>query len=94
MIKPLADRVLIKMMEGEEKTESGIILSSGAKEKPQIAKVIDVGPGGINSSGEKIEMFIKKGQKVIVNNFSGTEIKYEGEDYLIIKQEDVLATVE
>ena len=88
MIKPVLDKILIKMIEGEEKTESGIILSSGAKEKPQIAKVIEVGPG------KKEEMFIKKGQKVIVNNFSGTEVKYEGKDYLIIKQDDVLAIVE
>ena len=94
MIKPVADKILIKMIEGEEKTESGIILSSGAKEKPQIAKVIEVGPGGTNLSGEKIEMFIEKGQKVIVSKYSGTEVKYEGEDYLIIKQDDVLAIVE
>ena len=94
MIKPVADKILIKMIEGEEKTESGIILSSGAKEKPQIAKVIEVGPGATSEDGKKIEMFIEKGQKVIVSKYSGTEVKYEGEDYLIIKQDDVLAIVE
>ena len=94
MIKPVADKILIKMIEGEEKTQSGIILSSGAKEKPQIAKVIEVGPGLTLEDGKKLEMFIEKGQKVIVSKYSGTEVKYEGEDYLIIKQDDVLAIVE
>lgn len=93
MIKPLADRVLIKMEEGEETTPSGIILSSSAKEKPQIAKVIAVGPGG-NIDGNNIEMYIKEGSKVIVSKYSGTEVKYEGEEYLIVKQSDILAIVE
>ena len=93
MIKPLADRVLIKMEEGEETTPSGIILSSSAKEKPQIAKVIAVGPGG-NIEGNNIEMYIKEGEKVIVSKYSGTEVKYEGEQYLIVKQSDILAIVE
>ena len=89
MIKPLADRVLIKMIESEETTKSGIILSSGSKEKPQVAKVIAVGPGT-----EKIKMYIKEGDKVIINKYSGTEVKYEGEEYLIVKQNDILAIVE
>ena len=89
MIKPVADRILIKMEEGEETTKSGIILSASAKEKPQIAKVIAVGPGGNN-----VEMYIKEGQKVIVSKYSGTEVKYEGEEYLIVKQNDILAIVE
>ena len=89
MIKPLADRVLIKMIESEETTKSGIILSSGSKEKPQVAKVIAVGPGT-----EKIKMYIKEGDKVIINKYSGTEVKYEGTEYTIVKQEDVLAIVE
>lgn len=93
MIKPVADRVLIKMLENEETTKSGIILSSGAKEKPQIAEVIEVGPG--NDVKEKeVKMYIKKGDKVIVSKYSGTEVKYEGEEYTIIKQEDILAIVE
>ena len=93
MIKPVADRILIKMEEGEETTKSGIILSTTAKEKPQIAKVIAVGPGG-NIEGNNIEMYIKVGNRVIVSKYSGTEVKYEGEEYLIIKQSDVLAIVE
>ena len=93
MIKPLADRVLIKMIEAEETTKSGIILASSAKEKPQIAEVIAVGPGG-NVEGKQIEMNIKVGDKVIVSKYSGTEIKYEGTDYIIVKQSDVLAIVE
>lgn len=93
MIKPVADRILIKMEEGEETTKSGIILSASAKEKPQIAKVIAVGPGG-NIDGNNVEMYIKEGQKVIVSKYSGTEVKYEGEEYLIVKQSDILAIVE
>ena len=89
MIKPLADRVLIKMIESEETTKSGIILSSGSKEKPQVAKVIEVGTGT-----EKIKMYIKEGDKVIINKYSGTEVKYEDTEYTIVKQDDILAIVE
>ena len=89
MIKPLADRVLIKMVEAQETTKSGIILSSGAKEKPEIAEVIAVGPGT-----EEIKMYIKEGDKVIINKYSGTEVKFEGTEYTIVKQEDILAIVE
>lgn len=94
MIKPVADRILIKMVKEEETTQSGIILSSGAKEKPQIAEVIEVGPGITNVEGKEVKMYIKKGDKVITNKYSGTEVKYEGTEYLIIKQDDVLAIVE
>ncbi len=93
MIKPLADRVLIKMIESEETTKSGIILSAGSKEKPQVAEVIEVGPGG-NVDGKEIKMNIKKGEHVIVNKYAGTEVKYEGEEYLIVRQSDILAVVE
>lgn len=93
MIKPLADRVLIKMIEGEETTKSGIILTSGAKEKPQIAEVLEVGEGQI-IDGKKEEMYVKKGNKVVVSKYAGTEIKYEGEDYIIVKQSDILAIVD
>lgn len=93
MIKPLADRILIKMVESEETTKSGIILSSGSQEKPQIAEVVEVGPGKIED-GKEIKMNIQKGQKVIINKYSGTEIKYEGTEYTIVKQDDVLAIVE
>jgi len=89
MIKPLSDRVLIKMIENEETTKSGIILSSGAKEKPQIAEVVEVGPGN-----EKTKIVVKKGDKIIVSKYAGTEVKYEGEDYIILKQDDILAVVE
>lgn len=89
MIKPLADRVLIKMIESEETTKSGIILSSGSKEKPQVAKVIAVGPGT-----DEVKMYIKEGDKVIINKYSGTEVKYEDTEYTIVKQEDILAIVE
>ena len=89
MIKPLADRVLIKMVESEETTKSGIILSSGSKEKPQIAEVVAVGPGT-----EDIKMNVKVGDKVIINKYSGTEVKYEGTEYTIVKQEDILAIVD
>ncbi len=93
MIKPLEDRVLLKMKDAEETTKSGIILSSGSQEKPQIAEVIAAGPGRIED-GKKIEMNIKIGDKVITSKYSGTEIKYEGEEYIIVKESDILAIVE
>lgn len=93
MIKPLEDRVLLKMVEAEETTKSGIILSSGSQEKPQIAEVIAVGPGR-TEDGKKIEMTIKVGDKVITSKYSGTEIKYEGQEYIIAKESDVLAIVD
>ena len=93
MLKPLSDRVILKMTEAEETTKSGIILSSGSKEKPQIAEVIAVGPGG-EVDGNKVTMVVKKGDKVIINKYSGTEVKYEGEDYIIVKQNDILVIAE
>ena len=93
MIRPLSDRVLVKMKESEETTKSGVILASTAKEKPQIAEVIEVGPGKIED-GKKQEMNVKVGDKVITSKYSGTEIKYEGTDYIIVKQSDILAIVE
>ena len=93
MIKPLSDRVLIKMKKAEEVTSSGIILATDAKEKPQIAEVIEVGPGE-KVDGILQEMYVKKGDKVIVGKYAGTEVKYEGEEYLIVKQDDILAIVE
>ena len=93
MIKPLGSRVLIKMKEGEETTKSGIILSSGAQEKPQIAEVVEVGPGE-KIDGKQQEMYVKKGDKVILNKYAGTEVKYENEEYLIVSQSDILAIVE
>ena len=93
MIKPLGDRVLIKMKEAEETTKSGIILTEGSKEKPQIAEVVAVGPGG-DIEGKEIRMYVKVGDKVVVSKYAGTEIKYEGEDYIIVKQNDILAIAE
>jgi len=92
-IKPLADRVVIKMLESEETTKSGIILTGSAKEKPQVAEVVEVGPGG-NVDGKDIVMHVKKGDKVITSKYSGTEIKLDGTEYLIVRQSDILAIVE
>ena len=93
MIKPLGSRVLIKMKEGEETTKSGIIIAQAAQEKPQIAEVIEVGPGEV-FDGKKEEMLVKKGDNVIISQYAGTEVKYEGIEYKIVKQEDILAIVE
>ena len=93
MIKPLGNRVLVKMKEGEETTKSGIILASNAKEKPQIAEVIEVGPG-YKIDGKLEPMDVKKGDNVIVSKYAGTEVKYEGVEYIILKQDDILAIVE
>lgn len=93
MIKPLEDRILIKMKEGEETTKSGIILANSSKEKTQIAEVIEVGPGK-NIDGKIQQVAVKKGDNVIVSKYAGTEVKYEGVDYIIVKQEDVLAIVD
>ena len=92
-IKPLADRVVIKMVEAEETTKSGIILAGSAKEKPSVAEVVEVGPGG-NVDGKEIVMTVKKGDKVITSKYSGTEIKLDGVEYIIVKQSDILAIVE
>ena len=93
MLKPLLDRVVVKMKDAEETTKSGIILTANSKEKPQIAEVLEVGPGG-QVDGNEVKMYIKKGDKVVLNKYSGTEIKYEGEDLIIVKQSDILAIVE
>ncbi len=90
---PLADRVVLKQLEAEEKTKSGIILTSSAQEKPQEAEVIAVGPGGV-VDGKEVKMEVKKGQKVIYSKYSGTEVKLDEEKYIIVKQSDILAVVE
>ena len=92
-IKPLQDRVVIKMLEAEETTKSGIILTSAAQEKPQVAEVIAVGPGGM-VDGKEVVMQVKEGQKVIYSKYAGTEVKLEGEEYIIVRQNDILAVVE
>ena len=93
MLKPLADRVVLKMTKAEETTKSGIILSEGSKEKPQIAEVIAVGPGGM-VDGKEVTMQVKEGQKVIYSKYAGTEVKLDGEEYIIVRQNDILAVVE
>lgn len=93
MLKPLTDRVVIKMKEVEETTKSGIILAGKAQEKPQIAEVIAVGPGE-EIDGKTVPMLVKVGDNVIVNKYAGAEVKYEGEEYIIVKQSDILAIVE
>ena len=92
-LKPLADRVVIKMVEAEETTKGGIILAGSAKEKPQVAEVIAVGPGG-NVDGKDVEMTVQVGQKVITSKYSGTEVKCDGVEYMIVRQGDILAVVE
>ncbi len=92
-LKPLADRVVIKMEEVKETTKSGIILAGTAKEKPQIASVIAVGPGGV-VDGKDVKMYVKVGDKVITSKYSGTEIKFEDEEFTIVRQSDILAIVE
>ena len=89
-IKPLADRVVIKLVEEEETTKGGLILSGSAKEKPQVAEVIAVGPGG-NVDGKDVEMIVKVGDKVLYSKYGGTEVHYQGEDYLIVSARDILA---
>ena len=92
-LKPLADRVVIKMVEAEETTKSGIILTGAAKEKPEMAEVIEVGPGGM-VDGKEVVMTVKKGDKVITSKYAGTEVKLDGEEYTIVRQGDILAIVE
>lgn len=92
-LKPLADRVIIKLMEAEETTKGGIILTGAAKEKPEVAEVIAVGPGGL-VDGKEVKMTVKKGDKVITSKYSGTEVKMDGVEYTIVRQNDILAIVE
>lgn len=90
---PLGDRVVLKQLEAEEKTKSGIILASSAQEKPQEALVVSVGPGG-NVDGKEVTMQVKDGQKVIYSKYAGTDVKLDGEEFIIVKQSDILAVVE
>lgn len=92
-IKPLADRVVIKMLEAEETTKGGIILTSAAQEKPQVAEIVAVGPGGV-VDGEKVEMEVKVGDKVLISKYAGTEVKVDGVEYTILRQSEILAIVE
>lgn len=92
-LKPLADRVVLKTIEAEETTKSGIILTGSAKEKPQVSEVIAVGPGGV-VEGKDITMYVHVGDKVILSKYSGTEIKLDGQEYTVVRQNDILAVVE
>lgn len=92
-IKPLGDRVLIKNLEAEETTKGGIVLPGSAKEKPQMAEVLAVGPGGV-VDGKEIKMELTVGQKVIYSKYAGTEVKFDGNEYILIRQSDILAIVE
>ena len=90
---PLGDKIVLKQLEAEETTKSGIVLPGQAKEKPQEAEVIAVGPGGI-VDGKEVTMQVKEGQKVIYSKYAGTEVKLDGEEYIIVRQNDILAVVE
>ena len=92
-IKPLADRVVVKLTEVEETTSSGIILAASAQEKPQVAEVLAVGPGG-TVDGKEVKMYVKVGDKVITSKYSGTEVKLNNEEYIIVRHSDILAVVE
>ena len=91
--KPLADRVVIRFVEAEETTKSGIILAAAAKEKPQVAEIVAVGPGGI-VDGKEVGMYVKVGDKVLITRYGGTEVKLDGVEYTIVRQNDILAVVE
>ena len=93
-IRPLSDRVVIKMTEAEETTKSGIILAGSAKEKPQVAEIVAVGEGKYDDNGTLIPMTVKVGDKVLTSKYAGTEVKVDGEEYTILRQDDILAIVE
>lgn len=92
-LKPLLDRVVLRSVEAEETTKGGIILTSSAKEKPVVSEVLEVGPGGM-VDGKEVTMYVKKGDKVVVSTYAGTNIKLDGEEYTIVRQNDILAIVE
>ena len=92
-LKPLADRVILKSLEAEETTKGGIILAASAQEKPEVAEVVAVGPGGM-VDGKEVVMTVKPGDKVITGKYSGTQVKVDGEEYTIVRQSDILAIVE
>ncbi|AOV06688.1 co-chaperone GroES [Sporosarcina ureilytica] len=93
MLKPLGDRIVIELVEAEEKTSSGIVLPDSAKEKPQEGKVIAAGTGRVLENGQRIDLEVKEGDRIIFSKYSGTEVKYEGNEYLILRETDVLAVI-
>lgn len=92
-LRPLADRVVLKQMQAEEKTKSGLFIATGAQEKPEMYEIIEVGPGGM-VDGKEVAMCVKKGNKVLVGKYTGTTVKVDGEEYTIVRQGDILAIVE
>jgi len=93
-IRPLNDRILVKRLEGEEKTAGGIIIPDSAKEKPAEGEIISVGPGKLNDKGERVAMDVKPGDRVLFSKYGGTDVKIDGEDYLIMREDDILGVVE
>ncbi len=93
MLKPLGDRVIIELVESEEKTASGIVLPDTAKEKPQEGKVVAVGTGRVLDNGERISLEVAQGDRIIFSKYAGTEVKYDGAEYLILRENDILAII-
>ncbi|WP_349409271.1 co-chaperone GroES [Pseudalkalibacillus sp. SCS-8] len=93
MLKPLGDRIVVELVESEEKTASGIVLPDSAKEKPQEGKIVAVGTGRVTDNGEKVALEVSEGDTVIYSKYAGTEVKYQGKEYLILRESDVLAIV-
>ncbi len=93
LLKPLGDRILIELIEAEEKTSSGIVLPDSAKEKPQEGKVIAAGTGRVLENGQRIDLEVKEGDRIIFSKYAGTEVKYEGNEYLILRESDILAVI-
>ena len=93
MLKPLGDRIVIELIEAEEKTSSGIIVPDSAKEKPQEGKVVAAGTGRVLENGQRVDLEVKEGDRIIFSKYAGTEVKYEGNEYLILRESDVLAII-
>ena len=93
MLRPLGDRIIIELVEVEEKTAFGIVLPDSAKEKPQTGKVVAVGTGRVLDNGTRLELDVKEGDEILFSKFAGTEVKYDGVEYLILRESDVLAIV-
>ncbi|WP_209125082.1 co-chaperone GroES [Alkalihalobacillus sp. BA299] len=93
MLKPLGDRVVIELVETEEKTASGIVLPDSAKEKPQEGKIVAVGTGRVLENGERVALEVKEGDTVIFSKYAGTEVKYESKEYLVLRESDILAII-
>ncbi len=93
-IRPLNDRILVKRLEGEEKTAGGIIIPDSAKEKPAEGEIVAVGPGKLNDAGERVAMDVKVGDRVLFSKYGGTDVKLDGEDYLIMREDDILGVIE